>query len=87
MITKKNDQYAVECQTKEAPNCSQQGEFCDSEEEARDWVELECWLFSGEGWICIHCNEHFMANISSMRQSKESDKSDDDLSVGVKTVR
>ncbi|PIQ99283.1 MAG: hypothetical protein COV66_15040 [Nitrospinae bacterium CG11_big_fil_rev_8_21_14_0_20_45_15] len=72
MIIKKNNQFAVECQTKEASDCPQQGEFCDSEDEARDWVEYECWLYSGEGWICIQCNEYFMANIKSIRKSKGS---------------
>lgn len=63
MIIKKDDQYAVECQVKMASDCLQAGEFCDSEEEAKEFVEDECWLFSGEGWICTQCNEEIFRGI------------------------
>ncbi len=87
MIIKKGNQFAVECQTKQASDCSQHGDFCDSEEEAEDWVEFECWIFSGEGWICIKCNEYFMANIKVQRKVKGPDDMDDDLFKGIETVR
>ena len=86
MFIQKGDLYAVGCQTKIAKNCQQHGEFCDSEEEAQDWVEFECWIFSGEGWICIKCNEHFMSKIAQLRK-KGTEGPDDDLEVGIDTVR
>ena len=49
MIKNKNNQYAVECLSKIAGDCLQNGECCDSEEEAENWVEKEdlesitCW--------------------------------------------
>ena len=70
MIIKKNDQYAVECQVKMAPDCLQEGEYCDSEEEAQEWVENECWIFSGEGWICLKCNEEIMRNLGKTRRMR-----------------
>ena len=70
MIIKKNDQYAVECQVKMAPDCLQAGEDCDSEEEAQEWVENECWIFSGEGWICLKCNEEIMRNLGKTRRMR-----------------
>ncbi len=87
LIVQKNNQYSVECQTKVAKDCLQKGEFCDSEEEAQEWVEDECWIFSGEGWICIKCNEHFMGNLKKTRKSRGLDGLDDDLEVGINTVR
>ena len=63
MFLKKDNQFSVECLTKIAADCLQMGEYCESEEEALEWVEEECWIFSGEGWICIKCNEHFMRNL------------------------
>ncbi|KMP11442.1 hypothetical protein UR09_03285 [Candidatus Nitromaritima sp. SCGC AAA799-A02] len=68
MIIKKNGKYAVECQVKMAPDCLKSGEYFDSEEEAREWVEDECWIYSGEGWICIQCNEHIMGNLGNWRR-------------------
>ena len=38
-IIKQDNQYSVGCQTQVAKDCLQNGEFCDSEEEAQDWVE------------------------------------------------
>ena len=70
MIVKKNNQYAVECQTKLATDCIQNGEYCDSEEEAQEWVEDECWINSGEGWICIRCNEQIIQNLGKMRTDR-----------------
>ena len=75
-----------------ADNCSENGGWCDSEEEAQEWVEDECWIFSGEGWFCIECNSHYMRNLSQTRRDKGLDKLlpdgwDDDLEVGINTVR
>ena len=70
MIFKKNNQYAVECQIKLATDCIQNGEYCDSEEEAQEWVEDECWINSGEGWICIQCNEQIIKNLGKMRTDR-----------------
>ena len=70
MIIKKNDQYAVECQIKMALDCLQAGEYCNSEEEAQEWVENECWIFSGEGWICLKCNEEIMRNLGKTRRMR-----------------
>lgn len=93
LIVQRNNQYAVGCQTKVAKDCLQNGEFCDSEEEAQDWVEHECWIFSGEGWICLKCNEHFMGSLRMTRRIKGLDGNekgpdeDEDLAVGIETVR
>jgi hypothetical protein len=55
-------------------------------------VEEECWIFSGEGWFCNECNSHFMRNLSQTRRDKGLDSLlpdgwDDDLEVGINTVR
>ncbi|NIQ03906.1 MAG: hypothetical protein GWM98_29135, partial [Nitrospinaceae bacterium] len=62
---RKNDegQFAIPCQVKMSVHCIHMGEYCDSEEEAREWVEEECWIFSGEGYICPPCNEQIIQNI------------------------
>ncbi len=86
-IVQKDNQYSVECQTQMAKDCLKNGEYCDSHEEAQEWVEDECWIFSGEGWICITCNEHIMRNLAKVRRSKSDDERDDDLEVGINTVR
>lgn len=86
MIIKKDDQYAVECQTKQAPDCSQHGDYCDTEEDAEEWVEFECWIDSGEGWICTRCNEYFLANIKVQRKTKGI-KPANDLYKGIETVQ
>ena len=52
LIVKKDNQYSVECKTKVAVDCFKIGQYCNSQEEAEEWVEDECWVFSGEGWIC-----------------------------------
>ncbi len=87
MILQKNNQYSVECQIKMAKNCLKNGEYCDSREEALEWVEDECWTFSGEGWICISCTEHIVLNLAKKRKQKGPDRRDDDLEVGIETVR
>ncbi len=71
MILQKNNQYAVECQTKMSSRCLGNGEYCDSEEDAVLWVEYECWIDSGEGWICTICHEMIMNNLVKMRYQKE----------------
>ena len=95
MILQKDDQYAVECFTKASEQCIQNGEYCDSEEDAVLWVEYECWIFSGEGWICTACHETFMGNLVKMRKIKETsepkkpkqdDGLDSDLEKGIETV-
>lgn len=95
MILQKDNQYAVECQTKVSKHCVQQGEYCDSEEDALLWVEYECWIDSGEGWICTTCHETIMNNMVKMRIEKESagpkkpdrgDGLDNDLEKGIETV-
>ncbi len=97
MYLYKDDRYSVECQTKIAENCCKQGAFCDSEEEAWEWVEEECWIFSGEGWICIRCHEHFMSQLYKARvvkgvaekEAKAQKKEDEDgteLYKGIDTV-
>ena len=70
MIVSKDNQYAVECQTKIAKDCLQIGEYCDSEEEAREWVEIACWIDSGEGWICTQCNEQILQNLGKVRNDR-----------------
>lgn len=93
MIIQKNNQYSVECQYRDAPECPQNGEYFDSEEDAQEWVEDECWIPTGEGWICPDCNIHFMRNLVQIRRDKKQkqiqdkkDDSDDDkleLEVGI----
>ena len=87
MFLKKNDQYSVECYTRISKDCLENGRYCNSKEEARDWVEDKCWIYSGEGWICIKCNEHFMRNLAKRRRDKQQDNRDDDLFIGIETVR
>ncbi|MDA1109845.1 MAG: hypothetical protein O3A78_08530 [Nitrospinae bacterium] len=92
-IIKQDNQYSVGCQTQVAKDCLQNGEFCDSEEEAQDWVEDECWIYSGEGWICLKCNEHLMGSLRMIRRIKGLDGNvkgpdeDEDLATGIETVR
>ena len=70
MIIEKNNQYAVVCQTKLSPSCSQTSEYHETEEEAQEWVESECWINSGEGWICTKCNEQILQNISKIKKGE-----------------
>ena len=73
-IVQKNNQYSVECQIKRAENCLKSGEYYDSHEEAVEWAEEECWIFSGEGWICFHCVESIWKKVVDKRQDKEDDR-------------
>lgn len=94
MILQKDDQYAVECQTKVSTRCLKNGDYCDSEEDAVIWVEFECWIDSGEGWICPTCHEKIMNNLVKMRYQKEAepkkldpeDGLNSDLEKGIDTV-
>ena len=99
MLLKKNNQYSVECQTKIASDCDQSGEYFDSEVEAHHWVEQECWIDSGEGWICNNCHDQMMGSLklhrkeqglglSGMDNDREGyDGLDNDLENGIDTVR
>lgn len=99
MIVKKNNQYSVECQTKVAVDCFERGEYCDSEEEAKEWDEAECWIFSGEGWICNKCHDQFMGSLRKHRTNEGKgidglnhevegfDGLDNELEGGIGTVR
>ncbi|MZG30895.1 MAG: hypothetical protein F3741_08830 [Nitrospinae bacterium] len=62
--------FAVPCQLKIAEGCEEAGEFCESKEDARLWVEEECWIFSGEWYLCAACNEQIMRNISNLQTKK-----------------
>ena len=87
LFKQRNDQYSVKCHTKIAPDCQLWGEYCDSKEEAQEWVEGECWIFSGEGWICAQCNAHFMRNLAKNRLIKgQEEPPDEDLHVGISTI-
>lgn len=66
-ITNSEGKYAVPCQIKIAENCVQSGEYCDNEGDARDWVEDDFWIFSGEGWICPRCNEQIYVNMAKIK--------------------
>ena len=68
----KNDdgEYSVPCQLKIAEDCAEVGEFCESKEDARYWVDEECWIFSGEWYLCVECNQQIMRNISKLETKK-----------------
>jgi hypothetical protein len=84
LFVERNNQYSMVCHTRVAEDCLENGGWCDSEEEAKDWVEDECWIFSGEGWFCPQCNIHFMQNLSQTRRVKgQEEPPDDDLHVGI----
>lgn len=87
MIIKKDNQFSVECHSKVASDCLQNGDYCETEEEAQEWVEDECWINSGEGWICPQCNIHFMGNLSTYRRDKKLDRIDTDMAGGVETIQ
>ncbi len=70
-IVIKNNQYSVECQIKRANDCQEISAFCESHEEALERVEEECWIFSGEGWICFSCVEAIWKKVVDKRQEKE----------------
>jgi len=88
----KNNQFSVACHTQASKDCLKNGEWCDSKEESQDWVEDECWIFSGEGWICLKCHAHFIKNLSQARRdnglnSMLLDGRDDNLEAGINTER
>lgn len=62
--------FAIPCQIKIAEDCAQVGKFCESKEEACQWVEDECWISSGEGHFCLQCNDQVMRNISKLETKK-----------------
>lgn len=69
-IVQKNNQYSVECQIKRAQDCLKISEPYDSHEEAQEQVEEECWIFSGEGWICFPCVESIWRKLADNRKEK-----------------
>ena len=91
--------FAIPCQLKIADDCVQVGEFCESKEDARHWAEEECWIFSGEGWICLKCHDQFMGSLTSHRRKEgkgldgvdsdieADDGLDNDLETGIDIVR
>lgn len=87
MFVEKDGKYAVECHTKVARNCSINSDYFETEEEAEQSVEDDCWIFTGEGWFCVNCNAHFMENLTKHRKKFGLDGSDDDLEKGINTVR
>ena len=66
-IENEDGEFASPCQLKISAECVQQGEFCGDKEDARDWVEDEFWIFSGEGYFCMQCNEQVLRNISNIK--------------------
>ena len=91
MIIEKNNKFSLVCDARVAEECSENSKWCDSEEEAQEWVENECWIFSGEGWFCLECNMQFMQNLSKTRRDKGlnsmvPDGWDDNLEKGIPTV-
>ena len=62
--------FAVPCQIKIAENCEQVGDYFESKQDARDWAEDECWIFSGEGYLCVSCHEQIMRNIANLQTKK-----------------
>ena len=99
LFLKKNNQFSVECKTNIAADCFKKGQYFNSEEEAEDWVERECWIFSGEGWICNKCHDQLMGNLKKHRKNQGKgidglnhevqglDGLDNDLEGGIDTVR
>ena len=63
-------EYSVPCQLKIAEDCVQKGKFCGDKEDARDWVEDECGIFSGEGHFCVQCNDQVLRNIANLATKK-----------------
>ncbi len=91
MFIEKDNQYSVICHAQVAEDCVENGEWFESKEDAQDWVESECWIFSGEGWFCLECNMQFMQNLSKTRRDKGlnsmvPDGWDDNLEKGIPTV-
>ena len=69
-IENKEGKFAVPCQIKIAEDCPQVGKFCETKEDARDWVEDECWICSGEGYFCVECNDQVLRNIGNLQTKK-----------------
>ena len=69
-IENEEGEFAVPCQIKIAEDCAQLGEFCETKEDARDWVENECWICSGEGYFCVECNNQVLRNIGNLQTKK-----------------
>ena len=69
-LENENGEIAIPCQLKLAENCVQQSEYCEDREEARAWVEDECWISSGEGHFCVQCNEQVLRNIANLSTKK-----------------
>ncbi len=63
-------EFATPCQIKIAENCAQHGKYCEDKQDAYEWTEDECWIFSGEGFICIQCNEQILRNIANLATKK-----------------
>jgi hypothetical protein len=91
MIVERNKQFSVVCHSRVAPDCSENGGWCDSEEEANEWVEDECWIFTGDDWMCINCNAHHMRHLKVHRRGvhekndkgKANDGLDHELTIGI----
>ncbi|QPJ61364.1 MAG: hypothetical protein G3M70_05460 [Candidatus Nitronauta litoralis] len=87
MFLKKDDLVSVQCHNGDSPECPKHGEFFDNEQEAEEYVEEECWIPTGDGWICPDCNIHFMRELVKVRRDKkqteikkkEDDSGDDNL--------
>ena len=92
-------QYFIRCHSKIASDCLQKGKSFESDEEALDWVENDCWIFSGEGWICLKCHDAFMGSLTSHRHKQGNgldgvdsdieadDGLDNELETGIDIVR
>ena len=70
MFVERNKEYSVVCHTRIAEDCLENGEWFDNKEDAQDWVEEECWIFSGEGHFCVQCNEQVLRNIANLQTKK-----------------
>tara|TARA_B100000686_G_scaffold182117_1_gene189141 strand:+ start:755 stop:991 length:237 start_codon:yes stop_codon:yes gene_type:complete len=69
-LENEDGEFAIPCQLKLAKDCAQQSASCEDKESAREWVEDECWIFSGEGYFCIECNEQVLRNIANLSTKK-----------------
>ena len=99
MFVNKNNQYSIECQKKSATDCIHTGVYFDTKVEAEEWVEGECWIDSGEGWICNKCHDQLMGSLKSHRRSQGNglngvnsdleafDGLDNELETGIDIVR
>jgi len=91
LIVERNNQFSVVCHSRVAPDCSENGGWRDTEEEANEWVEDECWISIGDGWMCINCNAHHMRHLKVHRRgvhekddkSKANDGLDHELTIGI----